>query len=376
VIVLEVIFWLCLGGVVYAYVGYPLLLLVIGSLRRPRRWERAAEPLVSVIIAAHNEEQQLPEKLENCLRTDYPADRLDWIVASDGSTDGTVDAARRYAGRGVRVIDTGARRGKETAQRAALALARGSVIVFTDAGTRTDAQTLAALVRPFADPGVGCVSSVDRHSAESPAGGEGWYLRYEMFLRQWESRARSLVGLSGSLFAVRREVCAQWSEELPSDFHLILTAVRLGYRGVSAPDARGYYRPVQDEEKEFRRKIRTILRGMTVFFRSLDLLNPFRYGFFSLELASHKLFRWLVPWFLLAALAANAVLAADSVFYTVLLALQALFYLAALAGWKPGLGWLPFRVPFWFCLFNAAILRAWLEMFGGNRIVLWEPTRR
>ncbi len=375
-IIVEIAFWICIAGVLYAYFGYPLLLVLVGIFRSTRRAEPDEWPRISVIIAAHNEESQIADKIENSLAMTYPSDKVEWIVAADGSTDGTVEIAGKYADRGVRVIDTGSRMGKETAQKTALKSASGQIIIFTDAGTRTDANTLQALVSPFSDPSVGCVSSVDRHSDDSPAGGEGLYLRYEMFLRRWESRARSLVGLSGSLFAVRREVCDRWSEEMASDFYLILTAVRLGYRGVSQPLARGYYRPVHDEEKEFRRKTRTILRGMTVFFNSLDLLNPFRYGFFAVELISHKLFRWLVPVFMMTLFGLNLALAMSSTFYAGIFLLQILFYLAALAGGKFGLELIFFRVPFWYCLFNAAILKAWVNYVSGNRIVLWEPTKR
>ncbi len=373
---LEWAFWLAAGGAFYAYFGYPLLLLLVGHVRRRPEPEPVALPRVSIIIATHNEAHQLADKLSDTLALTYPPDRVEIIVAADGSTDATAEVVGGFARQGVRLVETGRRLGKEGAQKLALQQASGEIIVFTDAGTRCAPATLEAMARRFADPGVGCVSGVDRHLEAGAAHGESWYLRYEMFLRRLETRAGSLVGLSGSLFAVRREICDRWSEDKPSDFHVVLDAIRMGYRGVSEPAAIGYYRPLAEESREFRRKVRTVLRGMTAFFQSLDLLNPIRHGLAAWQLVSHKLFRWLVPFFQVVSLGTAAALAPQSAFFAAVLGLQLAFYAAALLGWKPGVQWRACRVPYWFCLFNASILAAWIQFLLGRRIVLWEPTRR
>lgn len=376
---MEVLFWLAVGGVAYAYFAYPALLLLLGRRGRPAAEPPGQWPRVSVVITAHNEAAQLADKIRNTLDWDYSGERPEIIVASDGSTDETPAIARSFVGEGVRLMHTAERRGKENAQRKALALASGEVVVFTDSGTRTDRRALGALVRPFADPGVGCVTSADGHRGAAPAGGEGWYLRYEMLLRELESRAGSVVGLSGSLFAVRRRVCDGWSDRMPSDFHLLLQGVRLGLRGVTAPEAVGFYEPVQAEKREFDRKVRTILRGMTALWDSRGLLNPFRYRLFAWQLFSHKVCRWLVPFWLLTAFGLSLALAGAGVrpvVYVPVLAAQVLFYGLALAGLAGGFRALLVRAPFWFCLFNLSILKAWLLFFRGTRIVSWEPTRR
>jgi cellulose synthase/poly-beta-1,6-N-acetylglucosamine synthase-like glycosyltransferase len=376
---MEVLFWLAVGGVAYAYFGYPALLLLLGRRRKPLLRMDIPWPRVSVVITAHNESAQLADKIRNTLGWDYAGEHPEVIVASDGSTDDTPAIARSFAGEGVRLIHTGERQGKEYAQRQALSLASGEVIVFTDSGTRADRHALEALVRPFADPAVGCVTSTDGHRGSAPAGGEGWYLRYEMRLRELEARAGSVVGLSGSLFAVRRRVCDGWSDRTPSDFHLLLQGVRMGMRGVTAPEAVGFYAPVQAEKREFGRKVRTILRGMTALWDSRDLFNPFRYGRFAWQLFSHKVCRWLVPFWLLAALGLSLALAIAGVrppVYAPVVAAQALFYGLALAGFGGGFRTLLVRAPFWFCLFNLSILKAWVLFVRGTRIVSWEPTRR
>jgi hypothetical protein len=224
------------------------------------------------------------------------------------------------------------------------------------------------------------VSSVDRFiDRDGRPSGEGAYVRYEMFLRSLETRVNSLVGLSGSFFAARREVCREaWSEDLQSDFNTVLNSMRLGLRGVADPDSIGYYVNLADERKEYERKVRTVLRGISVFMRSLALVNPFRHALFAWQLVSHKLCRWLVPFAMLAALAANAALAPASPFYRTLLVLQVLFYAVAAAGllWKPLMRLAPVRLAAYFVVVNASILQAWLRYWQGERLVLWEPSKR
>jgi hypothetical protein len=236
------------------------------------------------------------------------------------------------------------------------------------------------MVKNFNDPSVGCVSSVDRFlDRDGRPSGEGAYVRYEMFLRSLETRVNSLVGLSGSFFAARREVCrAGWSADLQSDFNTVLNSVRMGLRGVADPDSVGYYLNIADERKEYERKVRTVLRGISVFMRSLALVNPFRHTVFAWQLLSHKLCRWLVPFAMLAALAANAALTLESGLYLSLFALQVLFYAVAVGGllWKPLLSLSPVRLAAYFVLVNASILQAWLRYWSGERLVVWEPSKR
>jgi cellulose synthase/poly-beta-1,6-N-acetylglucosamine synthase-like glycosyltransferase len=280
----------------------------------------------------------------------------------------------------VRLVRAPTRLGKEAAQKLALGEASGEILVFSDVATVVDPGSVRTIVQSFADPTIGCVSSEDRVlTEEGRVSGEGAYVRYEMLLRALETRAGSLVGLSGSFFAVRREVCQEWMPDVPSDFNAVLAAVRLGLRAVSDPDTVGYYRSIADPSREFDRKVRTVLRGICTLMRGASLLNPFRYGLFSWQLLSHKLCRWLVPLAMVTALAANTGLAVHQPIYLVLLIGHCAFYALALAGLAGDGGWLPrrlLRLPSFFVLVNASIAQAWYRYARGDRMLAWTPSRR
>jgi len=375
---IETLFISAVLLVLFAYLGYPLTLLALSVVRERSVRRSDITPAIAVIIAAYNEETKIDAKLENTLLMEYPRDRLQIIVVSDGSTDGTNRLVTKYAERGVQLVETGGRVGKEGAQKRGLSHARGEVIVFTDVATMSDSQCLKNLVRNFADETVGCVTSKDRVIKENgEIGGEGVYVRYEMWLRTLESRVGSVVGLSGSLFAVRSSLCRDFSGELQSDFRTVLVCIREGLRGVSDPLVVGFYRDLPDESDEFDRKVRTMVRALTVFFRNIDLLAVWRYGIPSYELLCHKLLRWLVPLFLLIASVANAFLVFQSVTYLILFVFQLVFYLAAAAGIKKRKNENPLvRVAAYFVRVNLSIAVAWWRYLRGKRIVTWEPTKR
>ena len=368
------LFWSAVAWIAYAYVGYAALLRVVAWVRpRPvRRGE--VRPKVSVILTVHNGAGSIRRKLENVLEQSYAGELLEIIVADDGSDDGTDRVVRdEFGARGVRLVRLDRRGGKERAQKEALTIASGEVIVFTDVGTRLDRHGIEKIVRSFADPEVGAVSSEDRVlDLYGPAhAGEGGYVGYEMKLRRLESRVGSLVGLSGSFFAARRVVCDGFSDRLASDFRTALRAVGLGLRAVNDEEAIGYYQDAGGATRELDRKVRTVVRGMTVFFSELRLLNPVRFGLFSWELASHKLARWTVPFAMIAALGASAVLATRSVFFLAVLGVQLIVYLAAAL--VPSRWLRPIR---YLIEVNFAILVAWFKYLRGDRIVTWTPTSR
>lgn len=373
------LFWSAGGFVVYAYLGYPLLLWAIATLKGRGVDAGPIVPRVTFVIAAHNEERRIREKIENTLALDYPPGRLQLIVASDCSTDGTDDIVRSCASRGVQLVRAAERKGKENAQRLAVEASSGEVIVFSDVATVLEPDGVRRIVQSFSDPTVGCVSSVDRFlEAGGTISGEGAYVRYEMLLRRLETRANSLVGLSGSFFAARREVCTPWAVDLPSDFNTLLNAVRRGLRGVLDPRSIGYYRNIADEKREYERKVRTVLRGITTLAENASLLNPLRHGMFSWQLFSHKLCRWLVPFALFAAFTASAALAGASPLYRVLFVLQAAWYAAGLFVLKTGFfarfGLL--RLPAFFLAVNLSILSAWVRYARGERRAFWNPSER
>src|SRR5262249_25237973 len=286
---------------------------------------------------------------------------------------------RSFASSGVRLVRLNTKGGKEAAQEQAVESTSGEILVFSDTATMLGPTAITTIIRNFADPTVGCVSSVDRFiDVDETVSGEGAYVRYEMLLRQLETRVNTLVGLSGSFFGARRSVCRNWAPNLQSDFNTLLNSVRAGLRGVADPDSVGYYQNLADQRKEYERKVRTVVRGISVFMCSLSLLNPVRYHLFAWQLFSHKLCRWLVPFAMITALIANAVLAASSPFYQATLVVQAAFYVLALmyiaTKRLPSIGML--RIPSFFVMVNVSILDAWIRYFRGERIVSWNPSKR
>ena len=374
---MQFLFRFCIGGVFFAYFGYPLTLVLLRRLRRREVVRDYTTMPVTLIITAFNEERRIREKLDNSLVLEYPREQLQVLVASDGSTDATNAIVRSYADRGVELLEVVHRGGKENAQKEAVQYARGDVVVFSDVATMLEPRGLLEIVANFADPSVGCVSSEDRLlGQDGKPSGEGMYVRYEMWLRRLESEAHSLVGLSGSFFAARKEVCRDFSGEVQSDFRTLLSSMKLGLRGVCDPRAIGSYLNIADEQREFARKVRTVLRGLTVFFKHIEFLNGFRYGLFAYQYFCHKLLRWLVPFFLVGALLANAALAFSSVFFLWILVGQVLFYSLGIYGWKTQSLHGAWKIPMYFLVVNAAIAVAWWQYLTGKRVVLWEPSQR
>jgi len=199
-------------------------------------------------------------------------------------------------------------------------------------------------------------------------------------LRRLETKAHSLVGSSGSFFAARREVCRDFTGDMQSDFRTVLNSVRMGLRAVNDSGALGYYKDVSDSKKEFDRKVRTVLRGLTVFLRNLEFLNPSNYGFFSYQYFCHKLLRWLVPIFLISAFVSNGFLVDGGRFYLTTFLLQVMFYgygvsMSLFAGSSRTLGTLG-KIPVYFVTVNASILVAWWKYIKGERIIMWKPSER
>ncbi len=375
----ELVFWGSILFVFYAYAGYPLILMALAVVRNRPVQRGNITPSVSFIITAYNEERRIGAKLDNSLQLDYPRERLEIVVASDCSTDGTDDIVRAHAALGIRLIRASERKGKEAAQHLAVSQTSGEILVFSDTATTLHPNAITNIVKSFNDPTVGCVSSVDRFmDAEGKVSGEGAYVRYEMLLRTLETKVNTLVGLSGSFFAAHRKVCAPWAPDLQSDFNTLLNSMRQGMRGVSDPDSIGYYKNLADETKEYQRKVRTVLRGIAVLMRSLSMLNPLKYGLFAWQLFSHKLCRWLVPFAMIAILISNTVLAVESYAYCLLLTGQLVFY--ALALFYRWFTWMSdkdvFRLPSFFVIVNLSILDAWYRYFRGDRVLRWEPSKR
>lgn len=377
---LTFVFWL--GGflAVYSYVLYPLLLALLQRRAPPATAAQAGgKPTITVIITARNEQARIAEKLDNTTALQYPGGDFNIIVASDASTDATDDIVGRYAAQRVRLVRASENKGKEHAQWLAIQAADGQILVFTDTATRLNPDALTLLAENFSNPQIGAVSSEDELvSADGSVRGEGAYVRYEMALRRMESRTAGLVGLSGSCFAVRKSVCAGWRTDTPSDITTALLCAKAGLRAVSDERVKGRYQDLKDESKEFARKKRTIIRGMTAVWELREALNPFRYGMFSIQVWSHKILRWLAPVGMVLALVSSALLARYSAFYLTLCVLQLGAYAAAwLAGMSSAArGIMPLRIALYFVVANLATAAALWDFLRGVRIVTWSPSQR
>lgn len=375
---MEVVFWLSAILVIYAYLGYPVTLAVLARLARRPIARDAGDytPEVSLIIPAYNEEAVITRKLENTLSLDYPPDKLQVIVVSDASTDRTDELVTPFAEKSnIELVRVAVRQGKANALNAGLERARGEHVVFSDSSIMLDSMALREIVRPFADPAVGIVSGED-HIPEG--GGEGLYGRYELYLRNKESVLHSIVGASGSFYAQRRHLVDSFPEGLAPDFLSVLNTVEKGFRAVSEPKAIGFMTALPDTGEEFRRKVRTLLRGMSTLWAKRNLLNPLKYRWFAFELLCHKVLRWLVPVFLVLILIGNLLIAA-SPFYGLTLLLQIAFYAIALLAWQDVgnlSGTIVGKVALYFTSVNLAIAYAWVRFVGGVRQELWEPSRR
>jgi len=374
----EILFWLGLFGSVYSYFIYPVILLVL-----PKKSFSSQNgnnlPFVTLIITAHNEQERIQQKLENTLNIDYPDDAKEILVASDGSTDATNSIVEKFSGKGVKLVHVTERKGKENAQLAAIQIAKGEILVFSDVATQIPADALHHLADSFCDSRVGAISSEDRFlSADGKVAGEGAYVKYEMWLRQLESKVHSLVGLSGSFFAARKEICENWDINVPSDFNTALNSVTKGYIAISDPGVLGYYPNLKDDSKEYQRKLRTVIRGMAAVVEKPEVINPFKLGFFAFQVISHKLMRWLVPWFMLILLASSFFVYVHGPFYMLVFWSQVLFYLVAAMGmFMPKLREHTFfKLPFFFVQVNLALADAGIRFLRGKRITMWEPSKR
>ncbi len=378
---LIAIFWAALFLVVYTYLIYPALLWLLAAGRKMPEYAPLSEwPTASLIIAAHNEEAVLRTKLENALAMDYPAERLDILVVSDASTDGTDRIAAEFAARGVRLHRQEVRGGKTEAQNAGVRLARGQFVAFSDANSMYAPSALKRLLAPFADERIGCVCGELQYANPDEQGagkGEGLYWRYEQFLKRRESLLSSALGANGAIYALRRALFVELRGDIISDFVAPLHAWRRGFRIAYEPTAVATeYSSVRFGD-EFRRRRRIVSRSLYGLWTEAGVLNPFAHFFFAFQMFSHKLLRWLVPVWLLVVLAVNIPLA-ESEYYGLLLALQVAFYgLAALGLLLPerlGRYWL-FYVPTYFTATNLGTLLGLLSFLMGRRHRVWQPAR-
>jgi cellulose synthase/poly-beta-1,6-N-acetylglucosamine synthase-like glycosyltransferase len=380
------LFWASLGLILYSYVLFPLLVVLRGMLwRKPYKSEETDPlPQVSIIIAAYNEEKEIGRKLENILSLDYPGERLEVIIASDGSSDRTNAIVQSYEDRGIKLLAL-PRLGKAGALNAAVAASTGEILVFSDANSMYAADALRALVMPFADATVGGVAGnqcyLKKKEMNSVGAGERSYWDFDRIMKQFESRAGNTISATGAIYAIRRSLFEPVQEGVTDDFFTSTSVIAKGDRLVFAPDAIAYESVAGTSKTEFGRKVRVITRGLRgVFIARRQLLNPLRYGFYAIQLFSHKALRRLVVFLLLLLFLVNPFLWNDGWFYRLTMLGQLAFYGLGLLGFLlegSRLGRMKlFTIPYFFCLVNAAVLVATVNILRGQQIKRWEPQRK
>ncbi|MBW3550041.1 MAG: glycosyltransferase family 2 protein [Proteobacteria bacterium] len=377
---LEVLLWGSIMMLAYIYLGYPLLVILLGRVFRRPVASGPDLPYITMIISAYNEEKHIAEKIDNMLSLDYPHDRLEIIVASDGSDDATDQIVRDCAISNVRLLRIEGRLGKTACQNAAAAVATGDVLVFTDATTMVTTGSLKAIARNFHDPDVGCVAGrltyISRHEDVTGQGGRS-YWGYETAVRMAESSLGSLIGVSGQLYAVRRSAYRDIAPDLISDFVIANVMRGQGLRTVLEPEATCFEETLDRADRELSMRVRVTLRSLYALARQRRFLNPLRFGTFAWQLWSHKLLRYLSPVFLLTALVANSALAIQGE-YVVLLGLQVVALTIGLLGFLQLRAFSKIRLlsqPYYFLLTNISSAISLVRFMRGEKVVTWTPLR-
>ena len=368
----------------YSFAGYPLMLSALARLRRRRAAPApmAQLPTVSISLPVYNEEAQIRDVVNSLLAIDYPRELLQIVVVSDASSDGTDDIVREYAHRGVELLRLPGRSGKTAAENAAAAILRGEIVVNTDASIRIRPDAVRKLVAQFVDPTVGVASGRDisvSGLADDANVSEAGYVNYEMRVRKLETDVAGIIGASGCFYAVRVHLHRQpLPEHLSRDFASALIAREHGFRAVSVDDALCLVPRTHSLRREFRRKVRTMSRGMETLAHKSHLLNPFRYGSFAWMLFSHKVCRWATPLAGLAGVIGLALLSIDYVWARWLLGVSLAGSMMALVGWY----WPGESAPRVLAMLagaasvQLATLMSILKALQGDRNAAWEPTRR
>ena len=371
----------------YSYAGYPALLWVVSQLTKRNTDGRTANeeeslPSVTLIISAYNEERVINDKITNALSLEYPKDLLEIVVVSDGSSDRTTQVVSGFANRGVVLRHYEGRIGKTACLNKAVPLATGRIIVFSDANSTYDRGTVKALIHPFQDSTIGFVTGWTKYGSGedvTASASIGIYSKLELVTKELESKVGSCVGADGAIFAIRKELYVPLKNYDINDFVIPLAINKQGYRGVLERTAFCFEKDAGGTKGEFHRQVRITNRTIRAIINHCQLLNPFKFGLFSIEIFSHKLCRFLVPFFMIVLFASNLLLAPRSGFYLMTLISQVLFYGGAGAtAIVPEAGVLSrlAEAAKTFIVVNLAILLGWMKYLQGETYITWSPIQR
>ncbi len=380
---LEIIFWSSAGLIGYGYVFYALILAGLRRVFPPAPPSFTNElPSISVLIAAYNEEQAIKDRIANCLTLDYPKDKLEIIIASDGSNDRTNEIAATFDRDPVRLICLKQRQGKVNAINTASPKVKNEILIFSDATSHFEPDLARKLVRHFGDTQVGCVCGnvVFTNAAGSKTGElEGAYWKLETYLRQREGERGSTLGATGAAFAMRRELWRPCPPNaLVEDLVMPMKVLQSGYQVNFEPEAIATETAAEKIDEEFERRRRIGAGALQSLILLLPMLNPLR-GFPAIAFFSHKVIRWLTPMLMILCLLTHLILAINSGLYLSLLVPHLGFYLAALIGLLVGRKNRVYRVlslPYYFVSMNTALLCGYFKYLRGTQKVTWNRVNR
>jgi len=374
---MDKLFLLLVLVIGYVYIGYPIVLWILGKLKRCPIKKADITPFVSLLIPAHNEEKCIGKKIENCLALDYPKDRLEVIIASDGSVDKTNSIVEQYQNRGVVLSGSFQRLGKSAALMRCVNMAKGEIILFSDADSMLEKDSLRRLIRNFADLTIGCVEGVRRDINEKGILLDSLYWKYETMLKKLNSRLYSLIGATGAIYAVRKILYNPLTPKRGDDFEIPIRVLLQDYRTVLEPEAIAYH-PWLSNKDEFGRIVRIVSWMMPSAF--MLLTEAIRKGkwLLTFQLLSHKILRWFMPLFMIALFWVNLRLYGG--IYSFIYWTQALFYSFAFIGFICEKNKIkipaPLKIPYFFCLINYASLVGILKFIFGKDSMNWTKTAR
>jgi cellulose synthase/poly-beta-1,6-N-acetylglucosamine synthase-like glycosyltransferase len=377
----DLIFFFSLFMILYVYLGYPLTAFFISLLTHRKVRKDRYEPYVTILIAAYNEESVIEQTLKNKLALDYPGEKLEIIIISDGSTDRTDAIVKGYEKAGARLIRQEPRAGKTSGLNRAAPLAAGEVLIFSDANSQYDKNAIRKLIENFNDPGVGYVTGKMIYT--NPDGstvGDGCsaYMKYENFLRKIETMLGSVVGVDGGIDAVRKELYRPMNPDQLPDFVLPLKVVEQGYRAVFEPEAILKEPSLKTAQDEYKMRVRVSLRALWALWDMRSLLTCSPSCLFSWQLWSHKILRYLSFIFLIAAFLSNLFLLNENVFYKTVFLAQCFAYIAGI--FSPLLEKKGFKLKIlylinYFILLNLASAHAFVKFLMGQKMVTWTPRK-
>jgi cellulose synthase/poly-beta-1,6-N-acetylglucosamine synthase-like glycosyltransferase len=381
--IMEVLFWSSVAVLFWVFIGYPVFMIILSRIlgrSDTAKPELPVLPGISLLICAYNEEKVIGEKIKNSLSLDYPADKLNIIVVSDGSSDRTNEIAASFTDSRLQFITYPDRGGKAKALNTGISYLKGEIVVFTDANVMFEPEALRKLVAYFADPEIGgVVGNVILRSADGSIAGEGVYSRYEKAVHTAEVQIATMITVDGAMYALRREFVAPIpSDSITDDWYMASGALAAGKKIAWGPDAIGYEQAAESVAGEFRRKVRMAAGGyQTTFRRAVVFLNPVGHPVIFFMFLSHKLLRWLAMVFMAALAVSSAGLAGGSTFYAMALAAQVAFYLLALLGFllRGKSDALPIYLPYYFTAVNwGALLGLW-RYLAGRQSAAWTRSR-